>query len=192
MPDAVGAGGYAFAVVPAALAVAAEQGARLEAVADAVAIGLDVAWRVDAALGDGLGAFDRVAAIGHLAAVAAAARVLGLPEEAAAHAYGIAGTQAAGFAALADGPVGALQTGKAAADAVEAAYLARDGYTAGLTGIEGRRGFAALLAPSADLGGLDLGPAVPDVTGSPYGAGDVDLARTAEDFITSLGGAGTS
>lgn len=192
-PGSAGVDGYAFAVAPAALAVAAERGARMEAVADAVAIGLEVARRVDAALGAGLGAFDRVATIGRLAAVAAAARVLGPAEEVAAHAYGIAGTQAAGFAALADGPAGALQIGKAAADAVEAAYLARDGYTAGLTGIEGRRGFAALLAPSADLGGLDLGPAVPDATGSRDGAGDVDLTRTAEDFITSLGGgAGTS
>lgn len=181
---------YAFAVVPAALAVGAEQGLRMDAVADAVAVGLDVARRIDAALGDGLGAFDRVATIGHLAGAAAAARLLGLGEEAAAHAYGIAGTQAAGFAALADGPAGALQTGKAAADAVEAAYLARDGYTAGLTGIEGRRGFAALLAPTADITALDLNPAVPDIAGFSNPA--ADLSRTAEDFITSFTGASTS
>jgi len=152
---------YAAAVVPAALAVGAEQDRRPDAVADAVAIGLDVARRVDDALGDALGAFDRTATIGHLAAVAAAARLLGLTPDQAAHAYGIAGTQAAGFAATASGPVGALQVGKAAADAVEAAYLARDGYTASPAGIEGRRGFAALLAPDADPAAVDPAPTVP-------------------------------
>lgn len=178
-----GADTYAFAVVPAALAVGAGQGLRSEAVAEAVAVGLDVARRIDAALGEGLGAFDRIATIGHLAAVTAASRLLGLDEEAAAHAYGIAATQSAGFAALAGTPAGALQTGKASADAVESAYLARTGYTAGPTGIEGRRGFAALLAPTADIAALDLDPSVPDAAGAPDAT--TDLARTAEDFITA-------
>ena len=144
---------HATTVVPTALAVAAEQGPRPDDVAAAAAAGLEVARRLDGVFADALGAFDRVATIGRLAAVAAAGRLLGLSAGRQAEAYGIAGTQAAGFAAV-TGPAGALQIGKAAFDAVEAAYLARAGYTAGPAGIEGRRGFAALLAPAADLTAL--------------------------------------
>lgn len=175
-------GGYACAVVPAALAVGAAEGLGMAAVVDAVAVGLDVARRLHEALGGALGEFEPVASIGHLAAVAAAGRLLGLSPEAAAHAYGISGTQAAGFTGTATGPIGALQIGKAAYDAVEAAYLARAGYTAGLTGIEGRRGFAAILAPGADLTTIDLdtaatGPA-PDAQPPGSAATDPDAAVT--------------
>lgn len=170
---------YATAVVPAALAVGAEQGLRMAAVADAAAVGLEVAQRLDSLLGAALGEFDRVATIGHLAAVAAAGRLLGLSPDAMTHAYGISGTQAAGFTATAAEPVGALQIGKAACDAVEAAYLARDGYTAGGTGIEGRRGFAALLAP-----GAALDAAIPEPPAAPGpGAEPIDLSQTAEAFV---------
>ena len=147
----MGAGGYAGVVVAAGLAVGGAEGTRLGAVADAVAVGMEVAARLDGALGAALGAFDPVGCVGRLGAVAAAGRLLGLTVDAAAHAFGVAATQAAGFAVTAAGPIGDLQAGKAAADAVEAAYLARAGYTAGATAIEGRRGFAALLAPGASL-----------------------------------------
>jgi len=40
---------------------------------------------------------------------------------------------------------------------VEAALLARDGYTAPTTGIEGRRGLAALTAPGAELDAVTAG-----------------------------------
>lgn len=181
--SAVGGGlDFAQVVVPAVLAVGAERGVRMGAVAEGVAVGLEVARRLDAVLGGGLGAFDRGAVIGRLGAVGGAGRVLGLSAEAMAHAYGVAGTQAAGFAATASGPVGALQIGKAAFDAVEAAYLALGGYTAGPTGIEGRRGFAALLAPSADLAGLETDPALPETPAAP-GPVPVDPVLTVEDFI---------
>jgi 2-methylcitrate dehydratase PrpD len=146
----IGATGYAAVVVPAGLAAGAERRARLDAVADAVAIGLEIAERLDAALAGSLGAFDRVATIGRLGGAATAGRLLGLPTAATAHALGIAATQAAGFACLAAEPIGALQCGKAAADAVQAAYLAAAGFTAATASIEGRRGFTALLAPRAE------------------------------------------
>jgi 2-methylcitrate dehydratase PrpD len=40
----------------------------------------------------------------------------------------------------------AIETGKAAADAIEASLLARHGFTSAPASIDGRRGFAALMA----------------------------------------------
>jgi len=143
------AAGYATIAVPAGLAVGAARGAGLDAVTDAVAIGLEIAERLDAALAGSLGTFDPVATIGRLGAAATAGRLLGSPAAAVGHALGIAATQAAGFAVMVSEAIGVLQYGKAAADAVQAAYLADGGFTAAAASIEGRRGFTALLAPGA-------------------------------------------
>jgi 2-methylcitrate dehydratase PrpD len=83
---------------------------------------------------------------GIIAAVGAAARVGGLDVGRARHAFGIAATQAAGTGVTTGTPAGALASGKAASDAVEAVALAGAGFTGPAAPIEGRRGLAALIA----------------------------------------------
>jgi 2-methylcitrate dehydratase PrpD len=140
---------YATVVVAAALATAGARNLRLRPVAEAVAVGLEITARLDNWLAGSLGAFDPVPVLGRLGAAAAAARLLGMAPDATAHGFGIAATQATGLLALAGEGAADLQNGKAAADGVEAALLAADGFTGPSAAIEGRRGLAALVAPDA-------------------------------------------
>jgi 2-methylcitrate dehydratase PrpD len=143
--------GYPTVVVAAALATAGARNLGLRPAAEAVAVGLEVTARLDNWLAGSLGPFDPVPVLGRLGAAAAAARLLGLTPDATAHGFGVAATQAAGLLALAGEAAADLQNGKAAADGVEAAWLAAGGFTGPRAAIEGRRGLAALLAPDAVL-----------------------------------------
>jgi hypothetical protein len=136
-------------IVAAALATC-ELDARSEtAIVEAIAVGREVAARLARALM--LDApWDRVAVSAGIGAAAAAARAAGLDAQAARHAIGLTATQAAGLGAVAGTPAAALASGKAAADAVEAALLARHGFTAAPAALEGRRGLAALMASTFD------------------------------------------
>jgi 2-methylcitrate dehydratase PrpD len=77
-------------------------------------------------------------------ATVAAGLMLGLPEPQLRAAIGIAATQAAGLAAAEGTDAAALQAGKAAFNAVEAAQLAAAGFTSSAQPLEGRRGLYAL------------------------------------------------
>ncbi|GAC1613403.1 MAG: hypothetical protein NVS9B1_21950 [Candidatus Dormibacteraceae bacterium] len=146
------------AVVAAALATAEWQWLRVDAALSAIAIGLEAGHRVEAALAT---APDRrawpaggVAAV--IGAAAAAGRLLGLTPDQLAMALGLAATQSAGIVRQgSDAP--SILHGRAAFDGVEAALLARDGYTAPTNGIEGRRGLAALTATGAKLDSITTG-----------------------------------
>jgi 2-methylcitrate dehydratase PrpD len=72
--------------------------------------------------------------------------LLCLPEDQLRHALGIAATQAAGLRAADATDAGPLQAGKAAFNAVEAAFLAQAGFTSSRDPLAGRRGLLALLA----------------------------------------------
>jgi len=87
-------------------------------------------------------------------ATLAAARLLGLDALRTRHALGIAATQAAGLARNVGEAMGSLETGKAAADAIEAALLAKHGFTSAAASIDGRRGLAALMAYRFDAGAI--------------------------------------
>ncbi|MFI5610222.1 MmgE/PrpD family protein [Amycolatopsis sp. NPDC051903] len=122
--------------------------AALDGSADAVAAGSVVAQAVASSLGP-----QHVAAgwclettAGLVGAAAGAARVLGLRDSALRYAIGIAATQASGLEAVAGTPVGAVQVGRAAATGVEAALLARNGFTAAEDPLAGRRGMYALMS----------------------------------------------
>jgi 2-methylcitrate dehydratase PrpD len=107
------------------------------AVTDLVAIGLPDAqsqgWSVEVVS----------AAIG---GCVAAGLMLGLSEPQLRAAIGIAATQAAGLSSAEGTDAGRLQAGKAACNAVEAALLARHGFTSSAQPLEGRRGLYALFA----------------------------------------------
>jgi 2-methylcitrate dehydratase PrpD len=74
----------------------------------------------------------------------AAGVMLGLPEDQLRSALGVCATQAAGLSAAAGTDAGPLQAGKAAFNAVEAALLARVGFTSSAEPLDGRRGLFAL------------------------------------------------
>lgn len=78
-------------------------------------------------------------------ATVAAGLMLGLAEERLRAAIGIAATQATGLTSAAGTDAGAVQAGKAAFNAVEAALLAQAGFTSSAQPLEGRRGLYALL-----------------------------------------------
>jgi len=117
----------------------------------AIAVGRELQTRLRNSVGES--AFRRIwnvdAALGVFGAVATAARVLNLDASQARNALGLAATQSAGIAATTGATAGVV-IGKAAADAVEAAVLASHGFTSSAASIEGRRGFAALMATAFD------------------------------------------
>ncbi|OXI30273.1 hypothetical protein CFB89_24090 [Burkholderia sp. AU16741] len=124
--------------------------------AQAAAVGIEAAARLLGAVdSDAFRARWNVAsAIGVLGAVLAAARLYRLDETCARHALGIAATQAAGLAHNVTHDMGALETGKAVADAIEAALIAKHGFTSAQASIDGRRGLAALMAYRFDAASI--------------------------------------
>jgi 2-methylcitrate dehydratase PrpD len=135
-------------VVAAAVAVAETAGASGAELLAAVAAGAEVTLRVSAGAGQSMDArgWDLTACLGGIGAAVAAGRLLRLDESALTAAIGIASTRAAGFGAARGTDVAAFQVGKAAADGIEAARMARRGFTAPATAIEGRRGLGHLQA----------------------------------------------
>jgi hypothetical protein len=140
-------GDLAIVVVPAVLGAAAVMKTPSEQQAvDAVAIGMEVTARV--ALGLGLGHYRRgwdvTSTAGRVGAAIAAGRLLGGDEAALQDAAGIAATEAAGLRRAAVSEVGVVQRAKASWDALEAALLARNGFTSAAASLEGRRGLGQL------------------------------------------------
>ena len=88
---------------------------------------------------------------GVFGAAAAAGRVLGLSEEQLVWALGIAATQASGLREMFGSMCKPLHVGLAARNGLAAALLARQNFTSAAQPIEGRRGFANVLATERDL-----------------------------------------
>lgn len=149
------------AIVPAALAMAERTGAGGGALIDAVAIGFEIACRV----GGWLGAahynhgFHQTSTAGCFGATAAAGRLLCLDSVRMRHALGIAATRASGLKSQFGTFGKPYHAGMAAANGIEAALLAQQGFVSRPDGIECEQGFAATHAgaggdPVAALAGL--------------------------------------
>jgi 2-methylcitrate dehydratase PrpD len=165
-------------VVAAALAAAQLDGASGAEVLLGVVAGIEVGIRVAIALGSDH--FDRgwhvSGTAGHVAAAAAAARVLGLDGPTTRQALVIAAAQASGVTEQLGSMTKALHVGRSAADGLNAALLARAGMTtSGRFG--GPDGFAAAMtqsyAPSAGLGGLGQVWQIESNAFKPYSCGIV-------------------
>ena len=145
--------GFASGPDPAAMVVCAAAQALGDDCAAAVAAGLAavviVESRLDGVAGEGWSVPVVSAAIG---AGLAAGVMLGLPEAQLRNTLGICATQAAGLRAAAGTDAGPVQAGKAAFNAVEAALLARAGFTAAAEPLDGRRGLFALFGFSGTAG----------------------------------------
>ena len=111
----------------------------------AIAAGMSAATVVESGLADwgGWSSGTVGAAIG---ASVTAGLLLGLTQPQLRSALGICATQAAGLVAAEATPAFALQVGKAAFNGVEAALLARSGFTAPDDPLDGRRGLFALFS----------------------------------------------
>jgi 2-methylcitrate dehydratase PrpD len=140
-------------VFPPALAAAQEAGGSGREFLAAAVAGYEVGIRVGEFLGRShYKVFHTTGTAGTLAAAAATGRVLELDSERMLHAFGSAGTQAAGlWEFLRDAADSKqLHTAKASADGLLAAYLAQDGFTGARRILEGEQGLAAGTSTDAD------------------------------------------
>ena len=141
-------------VMPAALALAEHLGVTSgDALLDAVVRGYEVMIRIGRAAGAShYRFFHPTGTVGGFGAAAAGASLMGLDDERTAWALGLAGQQGAGLwrARHEPGSVKALHDGRAAANGVASALLARDGFRGPLRVLEGEQGFFPAMAPDAD------------------------------------------
>lgn len=140
-------------VWPAALATAQQTGATGRDLIVAAVAGYEAGIRVGEFLGRShYKVFHTTGTAGTLAAAAATAHLLRASDEQMLHAFGSAGTQAAGlWEFLRDAADSKqLHTAKAAADGLLAAYLAADGFTGASHILEGEQGMAAGMSHDAD------------------------------------------
>jgi 2-methylcitrate dehydratase PrpD len=143
----------ATVVFPAALATAQSIGADGRAFIAACVAGYECGIRVGEFLGRShYRVFHTTGTAGTLAAAAAVGHLLGLDADRMQHALGSAGTQAAGlWEFLRDAADSKqLHTGKAAANGLTAAWLARDGFTGARRILEGATGMAAGMSSDAN------------------------------------------
>jgi 2-methylcitrate dehydratase PrpD len=140
-------------VLSALLALAQHQPMDGRTFVDAIAIGIEVECRV--ALGVCPAHYDAgwhvTGTAGIFGAAAAAGRVLGLDETGMAWALGIAATQAAGLREMFGTMCKSLHPGRAAQGGLNAALLARAGFTSSVRAIEAPRGFAQVLSQAPHL-----------------------------------------
>jgi 2-methylcitrate dehydratase PrpD len=150
----------ATVVFPAALAVAQSIGASGRELLAATVAGYEVGIRVGEFLGRShYKIFHTTGTAGGLAAAAAAGRLLKLSPEQMLHAFGSAGTQAAGlWEFLRDAADSKqLHTAHAASSGLMSAYLASEGFTGARRILEGAQGMAAGMSRDADPARLVAG-----------------------------------
>jgi 2-methylcitrate dehydratase PrpD len=143
----------AAVVFPAALALAQANRASGRDLLTAAVVGYEVGIRVGEFLGRShYRIFHTTGTAGTVAAAAAAGRLLNLTPEQMLHAFGSAGTQAAGlWEFLRDAADSKqLHTAKAAGDGLMSACLAAEGFTGARRILEGAQGMAAGMSSDAD------------------------------------------
>src|SRR5579872_6292580 len=130
-------------VAPAVLALAQQRGASGAAALEAFIVGVETECRIARLLGPSHYArgWHTTATTGTFGAAAAAARLLGVEGEALAHAFGLAGTQAAGLKSCFGTMSKPLHPGKAAQNGLLAARLAARGFTSDADILGSKQGF---------------------------------------------------
>jgi hypothetical protein len=142
------ASGISTPVLAAVIAMSDQAGISNDDAAAATAIGIEAATRILSAVDseEYRQRWNVASSVGVLGAVLAVSRLLKLDAERTRNALGVAATQAAGLAHNAGKSMESIEVGKAGADAIEAALMAKHGFTSAPAAINGRRGFAALMA----------------------------------------------
>jgi 2-methylcitrate dehydratase PrpD len=147
-------------IISAALAVAEREHASGERFLTAVAVGYEAAFRIGEAVNPSHYRYwHPTGTVATFGATAAAGSLLGLTADQMLHAFGTAGTQAAGLWEFnADGAMSKhLHPGKAAMNGVIAADLARAGFTGASRILEGERGFIRAMSDTADCSRITAG-----------------------------------
>ena len=179
-------------ILPATLATAQAAGVSDGlAFLDAVVRGYEAMIRVGRAAGAGhYRFFHATGTCGPFGAAAASASLLGLGSRQTAWALANAGQQAAGLWQVRHEPVftKALHDGRAAANGLAAAFLARQNYAGPLSHFEGPQGFFAALCDGADPEDVVADPgagwAIHDVSFKPHAA--CRHAHAAIDAVLAL------
>ena len=140
-------------VVPAALASAERENGGGRDLITAVVLGYEVAIRIGMAINPSHYQFwHPTGTCGTFGAAVAAGKLLNLDGKSMAHAFGIAGTEAAGLIEVFGTMSKPLNAGKAAMDGVMAALLAQKGFTSSTAMIEAERGYLRATAGEIDMG----------------------------------------
>jgi 2-methylcitrate dehydratase PrpD len=139
-------------VAPVVFALAQQRGASGAAALEAFIAGVDTECRIARLLGPSHYAkgWHTTATTGTFGAAAAAAHLLGVEGEALTHAFGLAGTQAAGLKSCFGTMSKPLHPGKAAQNGLLAARLAGRGFTSDTDILGSAQGFAATQSSTAD------------------------------------------
>jgi 2-methylcitrate dehydratase PrpD len=142
----IGVGHVSVAIIPAALAIAEQVESDGAALLDALVLGYEVAHRLttmypDTRLGPYAAGYHKPGVYAAFGGTAAVGRLLGLNPDQQAHAFGIAASQAGGLRANFGTMTKPLHAGLANRTAVEAALLARSGFTASTEILEQRFGW---------------------------------------------------
>ena len=143
-----------------ALAVAQSLGVSGREFLVAVIAGYEVGIRIGEFMGRShYKIFHTTGTVGSLAAAAAVGRLLKLSPEQMLHAFGSAGTQAAGLWEFLKDAADSkqLHTAHAAGTGLMSAYLAKEGFTGAQQILEGKQGMAAGMSSDADLSKLNAG-----------------------------------
>src|SRR5262245_18444746 len=130
-------------MVPAAIAAGEAAGASGRDVLAAYAVGLEVGGKLGVALGNGhyQRGWHATATTGVFASAAVAARLLGLDVAQLRNALGLAASQAAGLLRNFGTMTKPFHAGHAARCGVQSALLARSGFTADISILDGKDGF---------------------------------------------------
>lgn len=150
----------ATVIISPALAVAQSLGVSGREFLVAVIAGYEVGIRIGEFMGRShYKIFHTTGTVGSLAAAAAVGRLLKLSPEQMLHAFGSAGTQAAGLWEFLKDAADSkqLHTAHAAGTGLMSAYLAKDGFTGAQQILEGKQGMAAGMSTDADLSKLNAG-----------------------------------
>jgi 2-methylcitrate dehydratase PrpD len=132
-------------VAPAVVALAEARGAHGRDLLAAFVAGVETECRLGAVMGAGhysVG-WHATGTMGTFGAAAACAHLLHLDEEQTLHAFGLAGTQAAGLKSVFGSMAKPLHAGKAAANGLFAAAIAARGFTSNTDIVDTHQGFAA-------------------------------------------------
>ncbi len=143
-----------------ALAVAQSLGISGREFLVAVIAGYEVGIRIGEFMGRShYKIFHTTGTVGSLAAAAAVGRLLKLSPEQMLHAFGSAGTQAAGLWEFLKDAADSkqLHTAHAAGTGLMSAYLAKEGFTGAQQILEGKQGMAAGMSIDSDLSKLNAG-----------------------------------
>jgi len=142
----------AVTVVPAALAVAEREDMGGKDLITAVTLGYEVAIRIGRAVNPSHYRFwHPTGTCGTFGAAAAAGKLLNLDKKGMAHAFGIAGTGAAGLIEVFGTMSKPFNAGRAAMGGVMGALLAQKGFTSSTDILEAEKGYLRAVAGEFDL-----------------------------------------